>query len=93
MFTGLIGIDPELSAILNEKNLEKGIVLKLALLLLHEPLPENWDSPGKSIQFDRVSLTRSDFFFLLQKALEKSVDPNQLLSYAFNEAALEILRL
>jgi len=93
MFTGLVQMEPELHRILEESRMEKALLLKVALLLLEEPLPENWQGEGGKEESSRLPLTRQEFFRLMEKSIQNSVDPNLLLSYAFKEALLEILRL
>jgi len=91
MFTGLIQIDSALFLLMKERNLDPNLVLKLAICLLEEK--EITLKLGDDQAFERISLSRKEFFRLIEKAYEYGVDPNTILSEAFQEALLEILRL
>ncbi len=94
MFYCLLEIDQELAQIAREKHLDLGFIIRIALLDIQFKDIDLWfDDKENDIYFERVHLTRSDFFRLYQKAQENEVDPNQLFSYAFTQTLLEILRL
>ncbi|EOQ88964.1 hypothetical protein LEP1GSC202_1622 [Leptospira yanagawae serovar Saopaulo str. Sao Paulo = ATCC 700523] len=94
MFSALIWIDSELYKILTERHLDIGLVVKMAILSLKlEGLEPGPYPPGELGHYERLELSRYDFFTLSLISREKEVDPNVLLSYAFTEALLEILRL
>lgn len=94
MFSALIWIDSELYKILKERHLDLGLVIKMAILSLKlEGLEPGVFPKGEMGHYERLELSRYDFFTLSMISREKEVDPNVLLSYAFTEALLEILRL
>lgn len=94
MFSALIWIDSELYKILTERHLDLGLVVKMAILSLKlEGLEPGQFPKGEFGHYERLELSRYDFFTLSLISREKEVDPNVLLSYAFTEALLEILRL
>ncbi|MBL0953646.1 hypothetical protein EHQ96_09170 [Leptospira levettii] len=94
MFSALIWIDSELYKILKERHLDLGLVIKMAILSLKlEGLEPGVFPRGEMGHYERLELSRYDFFTLSMISREKEVDPNVLLSYAFTEALLEILRL
>ncbi len=94
MFYSLLEIDNELAQIVREKHLDLGFVLRLALIEIQYREIEAWESEKKpDTYFERVHLTRTDFFSLYQKSQENDLDPNTLLSYAFIQTLLEILKL
>ncbi|TGN19471.1 hypothetical protein [Leptospira idonii] len=94
MFYCLLEIDRELAQILSEKHLDLGLILRLALWGLRLPKQSHWQrSESSPLHHERVSLSRFDFFTLYSRSFENEVDPNLLLSYAFTEALLDILRL
>ncbi|XDD46971.1 hypothetical protein AB3N60_02440 [Leptospira sp. WS39.C2] len=94
MFSALIWIDSELYKILKERHLDLGLVIKMAILSLKlEGLEPGFFPKGEIGHYERLELSRYDFFTLSLISREKEVDPNVLLSYAFTEALLEILRL
>lgn len=94
MFYSLLEIDKELAQILTEKHLDLAFIIRLAILEMQYTEIFIWDSSSRDHSFcERVHLTRSDFFALYQKSQEIDVDPNVLLSYAFTQALLDILRL
>ncbi|GBF42943.1 hypothetical protein LPTSP2_22360 [Leptospira ellinghausenii] len=94
MFSALIWIDSELYKILKERRLDLGLVIKMAILSLKlEGLEPGVFPKGEMGHYERLELSRYDFFTLSMISREKEVDPNVLLSYAFTEALLEILRL
>ena len=94
MFYGLLEIDNEMAQIIREKHLDLGFIMRIALLDIQFKEIDTWfDDKENDVYFERVHLTRTDFFRLYQKAQENEVDPNQLLSYAFTQTLLELLRL
>ena len=94
MFYSLLEIDKELAQILEEKHLDLGFIIRLAILEIQYKEIEPWEnSLERNCQFERVHLTRKDFFSLYQKSQEIEVDPNVLLSYAFIQTLMDILRL
>ncbi|TGN06830.1 hypothetical protein [Leptospira ilyithenensis] len=94
MFYSLLEIDKELAEIITEKHLDLGLVLRFAILQLSLGEVSVWERDRSFSEYhNRVNLSRSDFFTLYRKSLENEVDPNVLLSYAFTEALLDILRL
>ncbi|MCW7461500.1 MULTISPECIES: hypothetical protein [Leptospira] len=94
MFSALVWIDSELYKILKERHLDLGLVIKMAILSLKlEGLEPGVFPKGEMGHYERLELSRYDFFTLSMISREKEVDPNVLLSYAFTEALLEILRL
>lgn len=94
MFSALIWIDSELYEILKQRHLDLGLVIKMAILYLKlEGLEPGSYPKGEFGHYERLELSRYDFFTLSLISKEKEVDPNVLLSYAFTEALLEILRL
>lgn len=94
MFYSLLEIDKELAQILNEKHLDLGFIIRLAILELQYKEIEVWEeSMEKNSEFQRIHLSRSDFFCLYKKSQEIEVDPNKLLSYAFIQTLLDVLRL
>lgn len=94
MFYTLLQFDKELANILKEKHLELGFIIRIALLELQLRDISIWETNQKqSSYFERVHLTETDFFYLYRKSQEIEVDPNMLLSYAFTETLLDILRL
>lgn len=94
MFPILLWIDPGLYRVFRESRLEFGLVLRMACIHLRV---EETDPSGNSYLSDshceRVFLDRRDFFLVLEISRKKEVDPSLLLSYAFTEALLDILRL
>ncbi|GBF50266.1 hypothetical protein LPTSP4_17910 [Leptospira ryugenii] len=90
----LLEIDKELAQILSEKHLDLGMVTMFALrdLFSQRHLCQAVSQNPHS-SFLRLSLTKSDFFQLYQIAEEIEVDPNRLLSYAFTQTVLDLLRL
>ncbi|MDF3819496.1 hypothetical protein P3G55_06280 [Leptospira sp. 96542] len=94
MFSAILWFDLELTILLEEKRLDLGLVVKMAILSLQiDGIPETFFQTLEEKHHERWELSRYDFFILSKAAREKEVDPNILLSYAFNEALLEILRL
>ncbi|WP_232225704.1 hypothetical protein [Leptospira terpstrae] len=94
MFPILIWIDSELYEILKQRHLDLGLVTKMAILSLKvEGMEPGTFEKRESGHYERMELSRYDFFTLTLISREKEVDPNVLLSYAFTEALLEILRL
>ncbi len=94
MFYSLLEIDKEIAQILNEKHLDLGFIIRLAILELQYNEIEKWEfSLERNSVFERVHLSRKDFFDLYRKSQEIEVDPNVLLSYAFIQTLLDILRL
>ncbi len=94
MFYSLLEIDKELAQILNEKHLDLGFIIRLAILELPYKEIGIWaDGLEKNSEFRRIDLSRKDFFNLYQMSQEIEVDPNKLLSYAFIQTLLDILRL
>lgn len=94
MFPVLIWIDSELYEILKQRHLDLGLVTKMAILSLKvEGMEPGTFEKRESGHYERMELSRYDFFTLTLISREKEVDPNVLLSYAFTEALLEILRL
>jgi hypothetical protein len=83
-----------MAQILNEKHLDLGFIIRLAILELPYKEIDKWEiSNERDFHTQRVHLTRKDFFSLYQKSQEIEVDPNMLLSYAFIQTLLDILRL
>ncbi|MCZ8342309.1 MAG: hypothetical protein O9301_04695 [Leptospira sp.] len=94
MFHALLWIDHELAILLKERHLDQGLVLRLALLSLKSyDVGSLFLETTEGKHHERVELSRYDFFCLNEVARDKEVDPNLILSYAFTEASLEILRL
>ncbi|PJZ46475.1 hypothetical protein [Leptospira brenneri] len=94
MFPILLWIDSELYEILKQKHLDLALVIKMAILSLKiEGMKPGTFEKRESGHYERMELSRYDFFTLSLISREKEVDPNVLLSYAFTEALLEILRL
>jgi|GEM_PF-2290558 len=94
MFYSLLEIDKEMAQILNEKHLDLGFIIRLAILELQFKEILAWEfNMERNSHCERVHLSRKDFFALYQKSQEIEVDPNMLLSYAFIQTLLDILRL
>lgn len=94
MFYSLLEIDKEIAQILKEKHLDLGFIIRLAILELQYNEIDQWAfSLERNSEHERVDLSRKDFFALYQKSQEIEVDPNVLLSYAFIQTLLDLLRL